>query len=62
MGNKFDQKELDVYFENKREESERLCDCGDCRYCDAVDSSEYDYEGEDFACSRCNGAGCTRCE
>ena len=38
---------------------ERLCDCGECKYCNAHDSSEYDY---DHACTRCNGAGCTRCE
>lgn len=40
---------------------ERLCDCGECRYCNAHDSSEYDYE-DDHVCSRCNGAGCARCE
>lgn len=38
---------------------ERLCDCGDCRYCDAFLSSEDDYQG---TCTRCNGAGCTKCE
>ena len=39
---------------------ETLCDCGECKYCNAHDSSEYDYD--DHACTRCNGAGCTRCE
>lgn len=39
---------------------ERLCDCGECRYCIAHDSSEYDYD--DHTCYRCGGAGCTRCE
>lgn len=43
-------------------EDERLCDCGECRYCKAHDSSEYDYETEDYLCTRCNGAGCTKCE
>lgn len=43
-------------------EEERLCNCGKCKYCKAHDSSEYDYEGEDYACTRCNGAGCTKCE
>lgn len=37
---------------------ERLCDCGDCRYCNAFLSSEDDYEG----CSTCGGGGCMRCE
>ena len=41
---------------------ERLCNCGDCRYCNAYLSSEDDYEGEGFTCSTCNGGGCTRCE
>ena len=43
-------------------EDERLCSCGDCRYCDAYDSSDYDYEGENFTCTICNGGGCIRCE
>lgn len=38
---------------------ERLCDCGNCKYCDAYSSSEHD---DDDVCSRCNGAGCTKCE
>lgn len=39
---------------------EPLCDCGDCRYCNAMASSEDDYtEG---TCTRCNGAGCMKCE
>jgi hypothetical protein len=42
----------------KMENEERLCDCGNCRYCNAYLSSEYDY---DEPCS-CNGAGCTKCE
>lgn len=43
-------------------DEERLCDCGECKYCNAHDSSDYDYEGEGFECSICNGAGCMRCE
>jgi hypothetical protein len=39
---------------------EPLCDCGSCKYCDAHSSSEYDYD--DQGCTRCNGAGCTKCE
>lgn len=46
----------------ENENEERLCDCGDCRYCDAYLSSEYDYEGEGFLCSVCNGGGCHNCE
>jgi hypothetical protein len=41
---------------------ERICDCGDCRYCNAYDSSDYDYENEEYICVRCNGAGCAYCE
>lgn len=41
---------------------ERLCDCSECIYCNTHDSSEYDYEDDNHVCSRCNGAGCTRCE
>jgi hypothetical protein len=44
------------------ENEERLCDCGDCKYCDAFLSSEDDYQTKDYICSRCNGAGCTKCE
>ena len=40
---------------------ERLCDCGECKYCKTYDSSEYDYE-DGYVCSSCNGAGCIRCE
>ena len=52
-------------FKNKElimDQEERLCDCGNCRYCDAHASSDHDYETEDYVCSRCNGAGCTKCE
>jgi hypothetical protein len=38
------------------------CDCGNCRYCNAHYPSDYDYETDEYECSRCNGAGCTRCE
>lgn len=24
--------------------------------------SDYDFEGDDYVCSRCNGAGCTKCD
>jgi hypothetical protein len=24
--------------------------------------SDHDFEGEDYVCSRCNGAGCMKCE
>lgn len=24
--------------------------------------SDYDFETDDYVCSRCNGAGCTKCE
>lgn len=41
---------------------EKECDCGKCKYCLAVSSSDHDYEGEDHDCSRCNGAGCAKCE
>ena len=41
---------------------ERLCYCGNCRYCNAFLSSEDDYSGDDYLCTRCNGAGCTKCE
>ena len=36
---------------------ERLCDCGNCRYCDAYLSSDYDYD----ECV-CGGCGCIKCE
>ena len=41
---------------------ERMCDCGECKYCNAHGSSEYDYETGEYDCTRCNGAGCTKCE
>ena len=44
------------------EYEEPLCDCGQCRYCDAYGSSEYDYEGENYDCTACNGGGCMNCE
>lgn len=43
-------------------DDERLCHCGKCRYCIAHDSSDYDYETEEYVCIRCNGAGCSKCE
>lgn len=43
-------------------EEESLCDCGSCRYCKAHNSSDYDYETDDYDCSYCNGAGCVHCE
>ncbi len=63
----FNQKECDLYFENMRERQEEEgegeeCDCGRCRYCKAHSSSDYDYETDEYECSRCNGGGCTRCE
>ena len=44
------------------DDDEVMCDCGECRYCRAHSSSDHDYEGDDYVCSRCNGAGCTACE
>jgi hypothetical protein len=41
---------------------EPLCDCGQCKYCDAHSKSDDDYEDDNHVCSRCNGAGCTKCE
>lgn len=41
---------------------EPLCDCGECRYCEAMSKSEDDYIAEDATCTRCNGAGCSKCE
>ena len=43
-------------------DDEPLCNCGECKYCIAISSSEYDYEGSEYVCIRCNGAGCTKCE
>lgn len=43
-------------------------EAGVCRYCGDPDCngycymSEYDFEGEGFACTRCGGAGCAKCE
>lgn len=35
----------------------------DCEEVEAHDYfSDHDFEGEDYVCSRCNGAGCTKCE
>ena len=48
--------------EDVNENEERLCECGECRYCDAYLLSEYDLEGEGFVCSACNGGGCFYCE
>lgn len=39
-------------------DEELLCDCGDCRYCNAHGMSDVDYD----SCWRCNGAGCGTCE
>ena len=44
------------------ENEERACNCGKCKYCNACLSSDHDYEGDDYMCSRCDGAGCTACE
>ena len=44
------------------ENEERLCDCGECKYCDAFLASEDDYRTEEYLCYLCNGAGCTKCE
>lgn len=41
---------------------ERLCDCGNCRYCNAYLSSEDDYPDSEYGCSVCGGGGCHRCE
>lgn len=43
------------------ENEERLCHCGNCRYCDAYLSSEDDSKFDD-PCRTCGGAGCVRCE
>lgn len=43
-------------------DDEKLCDCGNCKYCKAHNSSDYDYETAEYECVRCNGAGCTKCE
>lgn len=32
----------------ENENDERLCDCGDCRYCDAYLSSEYDFDDHEL--------------
>lgn len=41
-------------------DDERLCDCGDCRHCNAYLSSDFDYD--DAGCLICVGAGCPKCE
>ena len=43
-------------------DDERLCDCGECKYCTAYLSSEHDYETDEYVCRVCNGGGCMRCE
>lgn len=43
-------------------DDERLCDCGECKYCIAYLSSEHDYETDEYVCRVCNGGGCMRCE
>ena len=43
-------------------EDERLCNCGNCKYCETFLSSDEDFETESYLCSRCNGAGCGSCE
>jgi hypothetical protein len=40
-------------------EDEDRCHCGECRLCLARSVSEDDEGGP---CSRCGGAGCSRCE
>jgi hypothetical protein len=47
---------------NSSENDELLCDCGNCKYCDAIQLSDDDYATDDYVCTRCNGAGCTKCE
>jgi hypothetical protein len=44
------------------ENDEQLCTCGSCRWCVANIKSEDDYIEEHDCCTRCNGAGCTKCE
>lgn len=41
---------------------EPLCDCGSCKWCNVNASSDHDFETDEYDCSRCNGAGCTKCE
>lgn len=36
---------------------EEVCDCGNCRSCDAHSMSDYD----DESC-QCGGGGCSKCE
>lgn len=43
-------------------EEERLCDCGECKYCEVFLSSDYDYDSDDYVCQSCGGGGCVRCE
>lgn len=54
------EKQVNPYILAQNED--RVCHCGDCRYCDAFLSSDYDYETDEYLCSTCNGAGCARCE
>lgn len=49
--------------EFEKDNDECLCDCGDCRYCNAYNTTDYDYqEDSGYACTRCGGAGCLKCE
>ena len=48
--------------DNRIDNDEMLCDCGDCRYCNVYLASDDDYEGDNYVCSRCDGGGCTKCE
>jgi len=41
---------------------EQLCNCGECKYCKAFFSSEYDYETSEYVCTTCGGGGCLKCE
>ena len=43
-------------------EEEKLCDCGNCKYCKVLLESDHDYNGDEYICSACNGAGCNKCE
>ena len=51
-----------MIYDDPMNQEERLCSCGNCRYCDTWSKGDDDYRTSEYLCETCNGGGCTKCE